>query len=126
MTRQKEDAAGTGLESVHFAITDHGNVKVVRPEGDIDFHQIPSARKQLEGLIHAGHNRLVMNLANCQYVASTTVGMLLMKCNEAKGAGGDLKLAQVPKSVEKVIKLLGVSTIFNLYDTEKQAIAAFG
>jgi anti-anti-sigma factor len=126
MTRQKEDVAETDADGVHFAITDHGKVKVVRPDGDIDFHQIPSARKQLEDLIRAGQTRLVLNLANCRYVASTTVGMLLKKCNEAKAAGGDLKLASVPKTIVKVLQLLGVGAVFSLYETEKQAIAAFG
>jgi anti-sigma B factor antagonist len=122
MTSNARTGGGNGDDLV---VVRHGEIDIVRPKGDIDFHQIPAAREKLEGLIRSGRVRLILDLESCQYVASTTIGMLLRKCNQARAAGGDLKLAGATRGVQKTLQLLGVDAVFSTYATQLEAVAAF-
>jgi len=113
------------LAQVRLEISSFGDVDVICPIGQIDFMQIPSARIQIEDLIRRGHVKLVLDMSQCDYMASSTVGMLLKKANELRITGGELKLASVPRRIMSVLALLGVEDSFRVYPSADEAVASF-
>ena len=75
-------------------------VRPVNLEGD-DSIQF---RDRVKNLIADGRTRLVVDLSQVRFIDSFGLGALVSALRVVRAAGGDLKLAAVPSSVEAVVR----------------------
>jgi anti-sigma B factor antagonist len=99
-------------------------ISFVRPlnlEGDesIQF------RDRVKNLIADGRSRLVVDLENVKFIDSFGLGALVSALRVVRGEGGDLKLAKVPPSVESVLRLTRLSTVFDCHASMDAAVRSF-
>jgi anti-sigma B factor antagonist len=96
-------------------------VRSVNLEGDdsIEF------RDRVKNLIADGRTRLVVDLAQVKFIDSFGLGALVSALRVVRSAGGDLKLACVPPSVESVLRLTRLSTVFDCHPAMEDALKAF-
>src|SRR5215469_11013010 len=71
------------------------------------------------------NNRIVLNLADVSYIDSGGIGTLVSLFTSARNAGGDLKLANLTKRVTELLQITKLITVFESYDDELKAVAAF-
>ncbi len=57
---------------------------------------------------------------------SSGLGMLIGALTSARNAGGDLKLAAVPKRVQTLLSVTRLTDIFETHDTAAAAVASYG
>ena len=74
----------------------------------------------------AENNKLVLNLANVSYIDSGGIGTLVSLFTTARNAGGDIKLLNLTKRVGDLLQITKLITVFESYDDEQKAVAAFG
>ncbi len=103
----------------------HGAVCVVRLAGALDAKTTPSLNGELQGLIGAGHVKIVCDLSRLEYIASAGIGTLLANLKEARGGGGELRLAGAGKDVADVFDLLGFTAAFKMAATVEEAMRDF-
>jgi anti-sigma B factor antagonist len=84
-----------------------------------------SLRPTLEALIQRGRVKLVLDLTNVNYIDSAGVGFLVSKYTSARRRGGDLKLVDVTPRVERVLEITRLVRVFELFDTQEQALHSF-
>jgi anti-sigma B factor antagonist len=72
-----------------------------------------------------GRKKVVLQLANVDYVDSSGLGALLRMFSVLRAAGGDLKLCEVSPLVLQVLKITNLLTVFVTYPSAKEAIEAF-
>ncbi len=96
-------------------------VRPVNLEGDESL----AFRDRIKGLIADGKNRLVVDLANVKFIDSFGLGALVSALRVVRSAGGDLKLACVPPSVESVLRLTRLTTVFEAFPSLEDALRAF-
>ena len=68
---------------------------------------------------------VVLHLGGVNFIDSSGLGMLVRLLSKAHAAGGDLKLCHVPPAILKVLTLTNISKLFDIHDSEEEAIAAF-
>jgi len=82
-------------------------------------------RDRVKNLIADGRTRLVVDLGQVKFIDSFGLGALVSALRVVRSAGGDLKLACVPQSVEAVLRLTRLSSVFECHAQLEDALKAF-
>ncbi|HKV40739.1 MAG TPA: STAS domain-containing protein [Blastocatellia bacterium] len=93
--------------------------KIVLGEGDV---QIKGRIKELLG---EGQKRILLNLADVSYMDSAGLGSLISSYATVKREGGQLRLEHVTARVQDLLTITKLITVFEAFDDEKEALAAF-
>lgn len=72
-----------------------------------------------------GNSRLVLNLAECQALNSTAIGVLMRGYANYKGRSGEIKLCGLGKRIKDLFTMTKLIMVFDHHETEDEAIAAF-
>ena len=83
-----------------------------------------SLRETVKGLI-AQNGRIILNLAQVNYIDSGGLGTLVALYTTARNAGGTIKLASLTERVGDLLQVTKLLTVFEVYDSEKEALASF-
>ncbi len=67
---------------------------------------------------------VVLQLGDVAFIDSSGLGMLVRLTTHARSRGGDLKLCAVPEAIFRTLRMTNLSTIFETYASEAEAIAA--
>ncbi len=67
---------------------------------------------------------VVLQLGEVAFIDSSGLGMLVRLMTYARSRGGDLKLCSVPETIFRTPRMTNLSTIFETYASEAEAIAA--
>jgi anti-sigma B factor antagonist len=82
-------------------------------------------RQTLRGLFDEGHNRIIVNLAEVDYVDSSGIGELVTALTTARRGGGEVKLLQVAHGVRDVLLATKLYTVFDVHSDEAVAVSSF-
>lgn len=104
---------------------EHDGVTVVMISGRVDSATAPKLDGYLKGLINEGKVRLVLNLADSEYMSSAGLRTLVSTLKASKNDNGDLRLCNPSPRVAEVMRLAGLNTVFTVYGSEDEAIASF-
>ncbi len=93
--------------------------------GDIDLANSPAMRKALLGEIKDKHTpKVLLNLKSVRYIDSSGIASLVEGLKAARDNGARLILYGLSSSVREVLELSRLQKIFEIYDTEEQALAS--
>jgi anti-sigma B factor antagonist len=79
----------------------------------------------LRTLMHEGVINFIVNLEKVKWVNSTGLGILISGYTTVKRAGGELKLMKVTERIENIFIVSKLSTVFQSYATEDEALRSF-
>jgi anti-sigma B factor antagonist len=74
----------------------------------------------------ATNRRVVVDLADVNHLDSGGLGMLVGVRSSAKADGAEIKLSGMGQRLRDVLQITKLATVFDVYDTEQQAIESFG
>ncbi len=69
--------------------------------------------------------KILLNLADVNYIDSAGLGELVSAFTTVKNAGGELKLLNLTKKVRDLLVITKLLTVFDVKDNEQEAIKAF-
>jgi anti-sigma B factor antagonist len=93
--------------------------KLVIGDGDV------MLRSQVRDTLDRGARKLLVNLQGVITIDSSGVGELVSAQNAATNAGATLKLLHVEAQVEQVLEMTRLTSAFETFDDEIDAIASF-
>jgi anti-sigma B factor antagonist len=102
-----------------------GAVTVLRLEGDIDDEGIGALRDGIIGCLEDKRCNVVMNLSNVKFISYMGVGVMVERLRPLRARGGDLKLVGVNLYAERLFRMVGVQSVFDIYPSEAQAIQGY-
>jgi anti-sigma B factor antagonist len=82
-------------------------------------------RDEVKQAIADGQKRIVLNLAEINYIDSGGLGTLVALHTTARNAGASIKLANLTKRVGDLMQLTKLLTVFEVYQSEYEALEAF-
>jgi anti-sigma B factor antagonist len=82
-------------------------------------------REKLKGLIAGGKKKIVLNMAEIDYIDSSGLGALVAAHLSAKNGGGSIRLCNLGKKFHEVLQLTKLLTVFDVYETEAAAVSSF-
>ncbi|HOE11382.1 MAG TPA: STAS domain-containing protein [bacterium] len=88
-------------------------------KGRIDTNTAPQVQKELDDLIAAGEQKIVLNLEEVHYVSSAALRVFLVTQKQLKRSGGEVILCGAAPSVMEVFKLSGFDQIFRVVKGEE-------
>ena len=110
---------------MEISINESGEVRILSFQGNLDTGTAPEAESQINGLLEAGAQKLLVNFEKLDYISSAGLRVLLATAKKMKPGGGDLKICCLNQTVQEVFDISGFSTILSVTATEEEALGAF-
>jgi anti-sigma B factor antagonist len=83
-------------------------------------------RERVKGVLGDGKKKIILNMANVEYIDSAGLGILVAAHVSAKKQGAALHLSNLGNKFHDVLQLTRLLTVFSVYDTQADAISSFG
>jgi anti-sigma B factor antagonist len=104
---------------------DIGRVTVISCAGRIVVGQPSESLRDHVNHVLRDRRALVLHLGDVGFIDSTGLGTIVRLLTATRQARGDLKLCAVPASVQSLLKITTTQRLFDIHDSEENAIAAF-
>jgi anti-sigma B factor antagonist len=103
-----------------------GEVTILDLDGDIRIGSGNIAlQKTIRSHVDEGRNQIVLNLARVNYIDSSGLGELVAGSVLLNKRGGRFKLINLTKRLLELMMLTKLTTIFDIYDDESEALGSF-
>jgi anti-sigma B factor antagonist len=102
-----------------------GPVVVIELPQQLNGAQAKDFLRELQPLLDVDRPRLVLECSQVRHMDSAGAEMLLQCMQRAMKRDGDLKLAAVSPAAATFLELLRVARLFEIFDTEKEAVQSF-
>jgi anti-sigma B factor antagonist len=96
---------------------------IVEVSGDIDLGTSSAFQQAMLGLLDEDPKRIVMNLKDVPYMDSSGVATLVKLLSKTRKSGATLALTAMTERVRSVFEITRLDGIFEVYATEKEAMA---
>ena len=104
----------------------HGGVAIIDLSGDITLGGGNIFLKQtLRSLAEQNERKVLLNLSDVHYIDSSGLGELVAGYTSIGKTGGELKLLNLTDRVKDLMMITKLLTVFDAYDDEATAVAAF-
>jgi anti-sigma B factor antagonist len=100
-------------------------VWTIVPRGRIDLPAARAIEDALNELCDTGRARVVVDLTDVVYMASSGLASLLNGLRRARLLKGDVRLAALTDRVREVFEMSGFDQVFTIYPTAAEAVASF-
>ena len=100
-------------------------VVVVKMRGKLDTNTTPSAEDSISALCDSGATKMLISLAELDYISSAGLRLLLATAKKLKATGGELRVCSLNKTVQEVFEISGFDSILNVRATEGDGLANF-
>jgi len=87
--------------------------------------EIHLLRDAVRKLVADGKKKIILNLAEVDYIDSSGVGELVGAFTTVRNAGGELKLLNLTQKVHDVLHVTKLYTVFDIRDDEFHAVKSF-
>ena len=112
--------------SMKLTTREVGGVSIVDLSGKITLGEGGVAlRDEVRKLVAAGKKKIVLNLAEVNYIDSSGLGELVSAYTAVKNAGGELKLLNLTSKVRDLLVITKLVTVFDVKDDEASAVSSF-
>jgi anti-sigma B factor antagonist len=99
-------------------VTLRGNLRL-GPEAD-------ALRNLFDEFLLADETHIVLNLAEVPSMDSSGIGVLVRGLTAMKQRGGSIKLVHPSKMVLQTLKLVAVLNLFEVFESDEEAVESFG
>jgi anti-anti-sigma factor len=102
-------------------------VDLVPLQGRVDSSTAPQFEQAMQKIIDAGRYRIVVNLAETEYMSSAAFRVLISALKQVKRGTrrGDVRISAVPPKLMETFKLGGFDELFSFYDDDVSAVGSF-
>jgi anti-sigma B factor antagonist len=109
---------------LYFHDTDR-DVLILSADGGIDSVSAEQLVSELETLVAAGARKLIVDGSRLGFISSYGIAVLVRLHKKLAKRGGDVKLAALESRVARLIALVGLERVFQIYPTVDDARNAF-
>ncbi len=103
-----------------------GNVMILDLKGKLTIGDGDELLKdKINSLVQQGHTKLILNLADVPYIDSGGLGQVVRTYTTVKQHDGSLKLMNVTKRIEDLLAITKLLTVFDVFETEQDALQSF-
>jgi anti-sigma B factor antagonist len=116
---------GVFLMQLKLTTRTKDGILIVECSGRIVFGEESSLLRETVKKAVLENNRIVLNLAEVNYIDSGGLGTLVALRTTALNAGGTIKLTNLTSRVTDLLQITKLLTVFEVYNSEAEAIESF-
>ncbi|MBN1531321.1 MAG: STAS domain-containing protein [Spirochaetes bacterium] len=113
------------MSALQYSSSKKGDKVLIKIGGSLDLDAAPKLNKKLGDDIDKGAKKIVLNLADVDYIASAGLGAIISNNTKAVKGGGEIRLSSMPEKVAKIFTLLGFINLFKIYTNDEEALKSF-
>jgi anti-sigma B factor antagonist len=103
-----------------------GDVKILDCSGKITLGEGTMAvRNTVRDVLKSGGKKIILNLAEVNYIDSSGIGELVSTFTTVINQGGQLKLLHLTKKIHELLQITKLLTVFHVFDDEAAAVKSF-
>lgn len=107
-------------------VKEAGKVRIIELKGRITLGAGDlELRKAVQTQLDAGNTAIVLSMQGVEYIDSAGLGELVACKKRASAKGGNVKLVMPSESVYKVLSIVSLHLVFEIFDNEAKAIGSF-
>lgn len=103
----------------------NGKVQILDLRGELDAHTAAELEAAIQKCQNDNLVHILINGANLMYISSAGLGVFMAYIEDLRECGGDIKIAALQPKVFNVFDLLGFPILFDILETEDEAIEKF-
>lgn len=84
-----------------------------------------AVRQAISDAVHSGRNRILLNMAGVTALDSSGVSELVSSFTIVSNRGGRIKLLNLPPAITDLLIVSQLLTVFDVFDSESEAIDSF-
>src|SRR5215475_10895346 len=112
--------------ALHATYRDVGQVTVVDLGGRIVLGDGSALlRKTVRQLLDENRTKILINLADVNYIDSSGIGELVHAYTSVRTRGGELKLLHLTRKVHDILQITKLYTVFEVHSDEATAVLSF-
>ncbi len=104
---------------------DQSEITILDIHGELDAHTAPILEKELQQLIENEIVNIVINGSGLEYISSAGLGVFMAYIEDIRSQSGDIKISNLKPKVFNVFDLLGFPTLYDIVDSEEEAVTRF-
>lgn len=108
---------------MEIKIRESGEIRIVELFGRLDTVTSPFAESAILKLMEAHHLRIIINLAETEWISSSGLRVLLVSAKKITAIKGKLKICQPNAVVREILDISGFSTILDVCASEAEALS---
>ncbi len=82
-------------------------------------------RQRIHELLEQGQVKILVDLAGMTHIDSAGVGMLVAKQKTVRERGGDVKLMHLTDRSQRLLALMKLASVFEVFENEDEAVRSF-
>ena len=82
-------------------------------------------RQRIHELLDQGQAKILVDLAGMTHIDSAGVGMLVAKQKTVRERGGDVKLMHLTDRSQRLLALMKLASVFEVFENEDEAVRSF-
>jgi anti-sigma B factor antagonist len=103
-----------------------GDIRILDCSGKITLGEGTMAvRNTVRDILKGGGKKIILNLADVNYIDSSGIGELVSTYTTVTSNGGQLKLLSLTKKIQELLAITKLLTVFQVFDSEQAALASF-
>ena len=115
------------IPPMNISVRKKADVAIVDFEGRLAVGVGDSVLPQLIiQLLDEGYAKILLNLSDMDYIDSNGLGELVQSLKTSKRRGASLRLLKPHDRVTKTLRLTNLLPMFSVYESEAEALRAFG
>jgi len=109
---------------LYYHATD-GDVLILSADGGIDSVNAEELVDELGKLVDSGARKLIVDCSRLGFISSYGIALLVRLHKKLSERGGDVKLAALESRVARLIAIVGLERLFQIYLNVDDALNAF-
>ena len=102
-----------------------GEIKELKVVGELDALVAPKLKERITKLVEGDSTKFIIDFEEVTHINSLAMGILRGKLKLVKDMDGDIKLVKLNDHIKGIFEMIGLDEIFEIYETEEEAVASF-
>ena len=104
---------------------EQGNISVLHLKGRLDLATGAELKTEIKNRFDQEKTQIHLNLTEVEFINSSGLGALVSVMKETRVKKGRLTLSNMATYVKEIFEITQLSHIFEIYETEAEAIASY-
>ena len=110
-------------DHMEIGTKEKSNAIIISVQGRLDAATSPQFDKAFTDLISKGSRTFLLNMGDLEYISSAGLRSILAAAKQLKEKQGTIFFVGLRGPVEEVFKISGFYSIFQIFDTEEDALS---
>jgi anti-sigma B factor antagonist len=112
--------------SVKTSTLSEGGIGVIEVKGSLmGGDETVEMRQAIAGFVDRGYEKMLIDLSGVTYLNSTAIGVLVAAQTTYARRNWQIKLCGLNKNIQNIFVITKLTLVFEVYDTQKEAVASF-